>query len=59
MGEVNLPPEQQRAFFGDEDGEALVDLFGNLSCELPMTLQLEPYGAHWFRVARPGVRLAP
>jgi maltose alpha-D-glucosyltransferase/alpha-amylase len=23
MGEVNLPPEQQRAFFGDEDGDEL------------------------------------
>lgn len=42
-----------------EDGEALVDLFGDLSCSLPATLQLEPYGAHWFRVARSGVRLPP
>lgn len=42
-----------------KDGEALVDLFGDLSCELPATLQLEPYGAHWFRVARSGVRLPP
>ena len=23
MGEVNLPPDQQRAFFGDEDGDEL------------------------------------
>ena len=42
-----------------EDGEALVDLFGDLSCDLPATLQLEPYAAHWFRVARSGVRLPP
>lgn len=42
-----------------EDGEALVDLFGEQSCALPATLQLEPYGALWFRIARAGVRLPP
>jgi len=43
-----------------EDGEALVDLFGDQSCDaLPATLQLEPYAALWFRVARTGVRLPP
>ncbi|MDA0181996.1 alpha-amylase family protein [Solirubrobacter phytolaccae] len=42
-----------------EDGEALVDLFGDASCDLPATLQLEPFAARWFRVARTGVRLPP
>ena len=42
-----------------EDGEALVDLFEHADCELPATLQLEPYAARWFRVARHGVRLPP
>jgi glycosidase len=41
------------------DGEALVDLFESGDCELPATLQLAPYAAHWFRVARSGVRLPP
>jgi maltose alpha-D-glucosyltransferase/alpha-amylase len=42
-----------------EDGEALVDLFEHADCELPATLQLEPYAARWFRVARHGRRLPP
>jgi trehalose synthase len=42
-----------------EDGEALVDLFEHADCALPAKLELEPYGAHWFRVARHGVRLPP
>ena len=27
LGEVNLPPDQQREFFGDEDGDELHVLF--------------------------------
>jgi maltose alpha-D-glucosyltransferase/alpha-amylase len=42
-----------------EDGEALVDLFGDDELALPATLALGPYGAHWFRVRRDGVRLPP
>ncbi len=42
-----------------DDGEALVDLFEHADCELPATLQLEPYAARWFRIARSGVRLPP
>jgi maltose alpha-D-glucosyltransferase/alpha-amylase len=41
------------------DGEALVDLFADDEHELPATLTLEPYAAHWFRVRREGVRLPP
>jgi glycosidase len=41
------------------DGERLVDLFGHDEHELPATLYLEPYAAHWFRVRRKGVRLPP
>lgn len=41
------------------DGEALVDLFGDAEHALPATLQLGPYAAHWFRVRRKGVRLPP
>jgi maltose alpha-D-glucosyltransferase/alpha-amylase len=42
-----------------EDGEALVDLFEHADCDLPATLQLEPFAARWFRIARSGVRLPP
>jgi len=42
-----------------EDGEALVDLFGDAQHPLPATLRLEPYAAHWFRVRRAGTRLPP
>jgi trehalose synthase len=43
-----------------EDGEALVDLVGADDVEgLPATLALDPYGARWFRVRRPGRPLAP
>jgi maltose alpha-D-glucosyltransferase/alpha-amylase len=42
-----------------DDGEALVDLFEPAQHDLPARVQLEPYGAHWFRVARSGVRLPP
>lgn len=42
------------------DGEALVDLFDHDDHDaLPVTLQLEPYAARWYRVARSGVRLPP
>jgi maltose alpha-D-glucosyltransferase/alpha-amylase len=45
----------------DRDG-ALVDLFHDQDHELQggeVTLELPPYGAHWFRVRRPGERLPP
>lgn len=42
-----------------DDGEALVDLFTNEEHPLPVTLTLDRYGAHWFRVRRPGERLPP
>jgi glycosidase len=41
---------------------ALVDLFHEHDHELDegaVTLQLPPYCAHWFRIRRPGERLAP
>jgi trehalose synthase len=41
------------------DGEALVDLFADAEHRLPATLTLAPFGAHWFRVRRAGVRLPP
>jgi glycosidase len=47
----------------DVRGEgALVDLFHDDERELEggeVTLELPPYGAHWFRVRRPGQRLPP
>ncbi len=42
-----------------DDGEALVDLFEDAEHELPATLELKPYAAHWFRVRRAGVTLPP
>jgi trehalose synthase len=41
------------------DGEALVDLFIDAEHPLPVTLTLEPYAAHWFRVRREGARMPP
>jgi maltose alpha-D-glucosyltransferase/alpha-amylase len=41
---------------------ALVDLFHDDERDLhdgELTLELPPYGAHWFRVRRPGQRLPP
>ena len=44
----------------DAEG-VLVDLFGDDDVELDgeLTLALEPYGARWFRLRRPGQRIAP
>ena len=41
------------------DGQALVDLFADDDHELPATLRLAPYAAHWFRVRRERLRLPP
>lgn len=43
-----------------DDGAALVDLFTSEEHPLPdCTLALDRYGAHWFRMRRPGQRLPP
>jgi maltose alpha-D-glucosyltransferase/alpha-amylase len=42
-----------------DDGEALVDLFGDAEHTLPASLRLAPHAAHWFRVRRDGARLPP
>jgi maltose alpha-D-glucosyltransferase/alpha-amylase len=44
----------------DADG-VLVDLFGDADVELEgdVSLALEPYGSRWFRLRRPGQRIAP
>ena len=44
----------------DAEG-VLVDLFGMQDAELDgeLSLALEPYGARWFRLRRPGQRVAP
>jgi maltose alpha-D-glucosyltransferase/alpha-amylase len=43
-----------------QDGDALIDLHGaDDVAGLPATLALEPYGARWYRVRRPGRRLPP
>jgi len=58
----NLSGRETRASL-ELDGEgALVDLFENQDHELRegrATLELASYGAHWFRVRRPGERLPP
>jgi maltose alpha-D-glucosyltransferase/alpha-amylase len=41
------------------DGESVVDLFGHEELSLPVTLNLEPFDARWFRVRRSGQRLPP
>jgi maltose alpha-D-glucosyltransferase/alpha-amylase len=42
-----------------DDGDALVDLFGEDEHPLGSTLPVSPYGACWFRVRRDGVRMPP
>ena len=42
-----------------DDGDALMDLAGSDDVALPATLELDAYGARWFRVRRPGRRLPP
>ena len=58
----NLAARDARARL-DVGGEgALVDLFYDHEHELDAgaaTIELPPYGAHWFRVRRPGRRLPP
>ncbi len=54
-----LAGKEAEARVAIDDGEALVDLFGDGEHDLPATLRLEPYAAQWFRVRRAGVRLPP
>ena len=54
-----LAGESVRVALPVDDGEALVDLFGDEEHALPATLELERHAARWFRVRRQGVRLPP
>jgi len=58
----NLAAREARARLEVGGEGALVDLFHDHEPELErgeVTLELPPYGAHWFRVRRPGQRLPP
>ena len=44
---------------GDGDGATLVDLFGTADLPAGATVALPPYGHRWYRVRRPGQRVAP
>ena len=58
----NLADREANARLDVGGGGALVDLFHDDERELhdgEATLDLAPYGAHWFRVRRPGARLPP
>jgi trehalose synthase len=58
----NLADREARARIELDGNGALVDLFEEREHELEggvVTLELPPYGAHWFRVRRPGRRLPP
>jgi trehalose synthase len=58
----NLSGRETHALLELDGDGALVDLFENEDHELhagTATLELAPYGAHWFRVRRPGERLPP
>ena len=58
----NLAGREARARLELGEDGALVDLFRDEEHELErgtVTLELDPYGAHWFRVRRPGRRLPP
>ncbi len=58
----NLAAREARARLELGGDGALVDLFQDEEHELDggaVTLELSPYGAHWFRIRRPGQRLPP
>jgi glycosidase len=58
----NLAGREARARLEVGGEGALVDLFHDDERELDggeVTVELPPYGAHWFRVRRPGQRLPP
>jgi trehalose synthase len=58
----NLAGREARARLELGGEGALVDLFHDDERELDggeVTIELPPYGAHWFRVRRPGQRLPP
>ena len=55
----NLAGRAARASLALEGGGLLVDLFLEAELELPGDLELAPYEGRWFRVRRPGRRLAP
>jgi glycosidase len=58
----NLAGREARARLELGGDGALVDLFGDEEHELDgggVTVELPPYGAHWFRIRRPGRRLPP
>ena len=58
----NLAGREARARLELGGEGALVDLFHDDERELEegaVTIELPPYGAHWFRVRRPGQRLPP
>jgi glycosidase len=58
----NLAGREGRARLEVGGEGALVDLFHDDERELDggeVTVELPPYGAHWFRVRRPGQRLPP
>jgi maltose alpha-D-glucosyltransferase/alpha-amylase len=58
----NLSGQDRRARLELGQDGTLVDLFHEGDHELQageVTLELPPYGAHWFRLRRPGERLPP
>ena len=56
----NLAGREAVATVPLEDGDAtLVDLFGTGDLPAGATVALAPYGHRWFRVRRPGQRVAP
>jgi maltose alpha-D-glucosyltransferase/alpha-amylase len=58
----NLSGRKARASLRLDAGGTLVDLFDDQDHGLEaeaVTLELPPYGAHWFRLRRPGERLPP
>jgi hypothetical protein len=58
----NLAGREARARLEVGGEGTLVDLFHDDERELDggeATVELPPYGAHWFRVRRPGQRLPP
>ena len=58
----NLSGQDRRASLDLGEDGTLVDLFHDRDHALQageVTLELAPYGAHWFRLRRPGERLPP
>ncbi|HZB76622.1 MAG TPA: hypothetical protein VE526_10395, partial [Solirubrobacteraceae bacterium] len=55
----NLAGREARAVLAVQGDGLMVDLFGTADQEVGATVSLPAYGYQWYRVRRPGQRVAP